>query len=388
MPIGLYRDKAGTYYVKHPVTQHQASLRTKDERSARAMYDRMRQIWESDVEKHRDDLIARKMSRPATGSDQKIAAYAADWRVRRLPKLLKKNGKPLADNTRKAYEGFMRREVEKWTPFVDTAIGEATPTLLRQFLRGWIDSPSAYNYVLAGLTRLFRDAVDECLIDANVCKDIDRRSVPQSEVYVTNAQYIDIIRKVEAGAGYESDTEREWIARAVDLIYLVSHNPQDVLSIRDAKIDICNKPIQDQETGEMLYAEIPIARGKTGQEVVIYANEDLLEIIEFFRAWKRQQRLMSEYLVCYPLSMPTRWRRLVGHKVAVAHISRRFTAGARAAGLDGLTLRDVRSKALSDEYVVAGNSDKGGHKTQAMKEHYRRVKLPMRARSDLRRLKG
>ncbi|AWN17137.1 hypothetical protein SALB1_2941 [Salinisphaera sp. LB1] len=124
------------------------------------------------------------------------------------------------------------------------------------------------------------------------------------------------------------------------------------------------------------------------QAAIIYANEDLIEVIEWFREWKREQRLISATLVCYPLKISK--RSLSGKPVSVAYISRRFTAAARAAGLDGYTLNDMRPKALTDEYLYleGGDTDKGGHMTEAMKEHYRRVELPMRARSNLRAIKA
>lgn len=83
-------------------------------------------------------------------------------------------------------------------------------------------------------------------------------------------------------------------------------------------------------------------------------------------------------------------RRSAGEPVSVAYVSRAFAKGVTAAGFEKgtYTLRDLRPKGLTDEYLTAGDSDKGGHKTEAMKRHYRRVELPMRAKNNLRLLRN
>ena len=86
-------------------------------------------------------------------------------------------------------------------------------------------------------------------------------------------------------------------------------------------------------------------------------------------------------------------RRFIGQRVMVCHLSRLFTDAVKDASgrvkneTTGKrvrpTLRDRRPKALTDEFEVAGDTDKGGHKTEAMKRHYRRKRLPMRAKNRL-----
>ena len=46
-------------------------------------------------------------------------------------------------------------------------------------------------------------------------------------------------------------------------------------------------------------------------------------------------------------------------------------------------LADLRKKGLTDEFVGQGENDKGGHKTQTMKNYYRLVQPPKRARNTL-----
>ncbi len=86
-------------------------------------------------------------------------------------------------------------------------------------------------------------------------------------------------------------------------------------------------------------------------------------------------------------------RRFIGQRITVGYLSGLFTEAAKETRVRVKnettgkrvrpTLRDLRPKALTDEFVVGGDSDKGGHKTEAMKRHYRRKRLPMRAKNRL-----
>jgi len=77
----------------------------------------------------------------------------------------------------------------------------------------------------------------------------------------------------------------------------------------------------------------------------------------------------------------------IGRRVSVEFLSRRWTAACREAGF-AYQLRDIRAQALTDEFLAGADGTKGGHKMEAMREHYRRVKLPLRARNTLRRIGG
>ena len=57
----------------------------------------------------------------------------------------------------------------------------------------------------------------------------------------------------------------------------------------------------------------------------------------------------------------------------------------KTAGYGGMYhLRDIRKKGLTEEFLSQGENDKGGHETQAMRNHYRLIKPPKRARTTIR----
>lgn len=57
---------------------------------------------------------------------------------------------------------------------------------------------------------------------------------------------------------------------------------------------------------------------------------------------------------------------------------------ARKPAMAAYHLRDLRKKGLTEEFLSQGENDKGGHETQAMRNHYRLIKPPKRARTTIR----
>lgn len=334
-------------------------LGTKDKAEALAIYWEFRKKWDAERTEKRASRTAIRLEMAVKGTDRlTIADYAADWRQTKLPTLLKRNGNPLSDKTRADYARMLANQVEKHEPFKNLLLATCSTRDLRQFLAAWIHSPNYYNYMKSLLSRLLKHAVDEGLMDGNPVETVDRRAVAKRGVYLTDAHYTAIISGLA-----------EWEARACDLLYLVSHRPMDVLGLKENQIN---------------ENEITFTAAKNDQDMVIEMNDDLREVVAWFRTRKTAQGIVSPYLVCYPT---TSRRRSIGKRVSVEYLSRRFSAAVAAAGLEDYTLRDIRPKGLTDDFLLAGDSDKGGHKTEAMKRHYRRVRLPMRAKNNLRRLR-
>jgi hypothetical protein len=244
-----------------------------------------------------------------------------------------------------------------------------TPTVIRRFLSPWFEvSPSYYNNLYAVLSNVLRHAHRTGKIDHNPMRDVDTDEETKRDVYLSDEDYATILEHLP----------EEWHRRACDLIYLVSHRPDDVLGLLESDI-----------RGN----DIHFTADKNDQDMIIRfeSGDDLDSVIRWFRRWKREQRITSPHLVCHPL---TAQRRLIGQRVSVEFISRRFTDSVRELDVRVWsevrqehvkpTLRDLRPKALTDEFEAGGDSDKGGHKTDAMKRHYRRKRLPMRAENRLR----
>ncbi|HKJ88024.1 MAG TPA: hypothetical protein VKA48_05910, partial [Gammaproteobacteria bacterium] len=268
------------------------------------------------------------------------------------------------------YAQMLRDSVEP-ADALAVPLADASTRLVRQFLQGWLDHPAYYNYLRAVLSRMFQEAVDEGRLDKNPVREVTRRQAPKRDTYITDDHYRAICAELA-----------EWQARAVDLLYLLSQRPGDVLGLRTAR-DIDWQGFTDAETGEV-WPVIRFTAAKTGQPMEVVMNEALLATVQWFQDWKRRQGLVSPYLICYPKDS-----RQAGKRVRVDHLSRAFREAVEAAGIarNTYTLRDVRPKSLTDEWVAAGDSDKGGHKTEQMKRYYRRIVLPMRARTNVTNLR-
>jgi len=372
LPPGLYCYPGRSCYVQvgdmKPV-----ALNTQDRDEALAIYWEFRKLWDAERAEKQSDALADRLKLAAKGGDVvTVADYAKRWRETFLPTLLKRNGKPISTKTRADYARMLKNEVEKHEAFLQLGVGVVRTKEARQFLSRWIASPTYYNYVKAVLSRMFAQAVDEGLLDANPVGDVSRRAVARREVVLTPEHYLRVTGFLE-----------EWEARACDLVYLISHRPSDVLRLRD------EEPFVRYET-------------RDGRDVVCVAftatkNEQAIEIVEeigtpggiaetlaWLRAWKKAQGIATKEVAVFPKegSRP----KDAGRPLSRDYLSRRFAEAVVKAGFEAgtYTLRDLRKTGLTDEARIAGKAtDKGGHKTEQMRQYYVVGGVPSRVRNNL-----
>jgi hypothetical protein len=361
LPPGLYCYPGRNCYIRLGEAKP-VDLGTTVKDEALVIYWEHRRLWDAKRMDTRTAIIVSKLQAAINGTDRlTVSGYSQSWRTTILPTLTKKNGKPLGNKTRADYARMLVNQVENNEIFKDLALTDVTPKVIRIFLGPWISSPSFYNYMKSLMSRMLKFALDEGKIDFNPVEQIDRRPVAKRETYISHKDYLAITAKM-----------LDWESKACDLLYMVSHRPNDVLSLKDSNI----------------YGGIVrFTATKNDVDMEIGMNDALEEIVTWFRNWKTQQGIVSPFLVVYPKSTK---RRFIGKPVSVGYLSGKFSEAVVSAGLTkGIyTLRDIRPKGLSDEFVTAGDSDKGGHKTDAMKQLYRRIRVPMRAKNNLRRPRG
>lgn len=352
LPAGLQCDSRGYFTLRHPVTGERKRVG-----SDKATALRLRDIvWQA----ARDDLAAAALAkfekRAASGPrPTSVADYMAAWRAKTLPTLTTRSGKPLGEKTRGDYERMLRRQLEPLEQFAEP-LSTVSPQIVRAALARWIGQPAQYNYVKAVLSAVFRSAVDEGLIPTTPMPDVARRAVAKRQTYITDEHYRAIRAEMPEYMGY-----------ALDLLYLVSHRPTDVLALGEANLD-----------GRMLRF-VPRKTVAKRIEIEIECNAALLEVIDWWREFGRG--IVGRRTWCvHPVGSD---RRISGKPITRDHLSRAFNTAMRAAGLSDYQLRDVRPKGLTDDWLIGGESDKGGHKTAAMREHYRRVTVPMRSKNNL-----
>lgn len=371
LPPGLYCYPGRNCYVQlgemKPV-----NLNTQDRAEAIAMYWGFRQLYDAERSAKQAETIADQLRVAAKGGDvTTVAEYARRWREKYLPTLLKRNGKPISEKTRADYSRMIEHQVEPNEIFDALSVGRVTVRDVRGFLSRWIGSPAYYNYVKAVLSRMFAQAVDEGLLDANPCTDVTRRATARREVVVPMEDYVRITGCLE-----------EWEARACDLVYLISHRPGDVLRLRD-EAPFVSYWVQGGR--RVVRVSFTAAKNEQAVEIVDDAGAEggIEATLQWFRRFKEAQGIVSKGVVVYPT---TARKRDIGRPVSRDYLSRRFAEAAVAAGFEAgtYTLRDLRKTGLTDEARIAGKAtDKGGHKTEQMKQYYVVGGVPQRVRNNL-----
>lgn len=403
----------GVYYVRHPITKRKASLGTKDFHEAVTHYLLHKKQWADQVQDLIADKIVSKMlalsnktvtikHREAQGTT--LAQYAryirTDWlgykfddkgkvvkpivpRLLSNTKISKRKGKPISVRTATDYGQMIRYRIEEAEGL---AFGLATPRdqsvlYLRSFLSQWISQAPYYNNMIACLSKVYQQAIREGLCTTNPMNDIDALPTSGRRVYVPDEAYLQITGQMMKDRRFNRETQEwedydsEWEARAVDMLYLVSGRPEDTLRFPDAAFVITDGP--GGRLGTLRYET-----GKTGQLLEIALNDAVMDLVQWFRDWKQKQGILSTLLICYP----TYFRRdYIGQPVSVKYLSGRWGESAVKAGFEPgqYWMYDTRKKSITDENRKQGKNNKGGHRTDAMREHYILDEVPMRSRATL-----
>lgn len=376
LPPGLYCYPGRSCYIQIG-NMKPVNLNTQDRKEALEIYWAFRRIWDAERANKRAEEISERLELAAKGGDvTTVADYAKSWREQHLPTLLKKNGKPISKATREAYTRMLEHQVETYEPFQTLAVGSVHTKEVRQFLARWMSAPAYYNYVKAVLARMFAQAVDEGLLDSNPVADVTRRAVARREVVCPMADYLKITAHLE-----------EWEQRACDLAYLVSHRPSDVLALQDKEPTV---RYETRDGVDVVALAFTATKNEQAVEIVDAVNTQggIAEALAWFRKWKEDQGIISPYVVCYP---KTARKRDIGRAVSRDYLSRRFAEAVLYAGFPAgtYTLRDLRKTGLTDEARLAGKAtDKGGHKTEQMKQYYVVGGVPSRVRNNLVVMRG
>lgn len=371
LPPGLYCYPGRSCYIQvgdmNPV-----ALNTQDRTEALSIYWEFKKLWDTENTAKQADALADRLELAAKGADvTTVAEYAKQWRKTYLPKLLKRNGKPISEKTRADYSRMIEYQVEANDRFQALAIGNARTRDLRVFLSQWIASPAYYNYLKAVLSRMFAQAVDEGLLDANPIADVTRRATARREVVCPKTDYLKITAQLE-----------EWEARACDLIYLVSHRPSDVLELQDREPWVRYETRDGRKT---VILSFTATKNDQAVEIADDAQADggIEATLQWFRRWKEEQGIITSRVVVYP---KTARRQDIGRAISRDYLSRRFAEAVVKAGFEAgkYTLRDLRKTGLTDEAQIAGEATKkGGHKTEQMRQYYVVGSVPQRVRNNL-----
>lgn len=392
---GLYINaRDGVFYVRHPVTRKQGSLQTKDRQTAIRRWAILQQMWEQQRTDFDAELMAGNMTvaRPIDEASRiTLRQYLRRWRTEVLGHQVvdgrvtwgpchvlsqrgRNRGRPIAMATRVDYANDAQQlEASEDSVFVlsDTNVVRK----IRRLLSPWLTKPTHYNGLRNTLSRVFDHAIQDGLIDRNPVADIKKASEPKREVLIPDQAYRDITAHLCVHRLNKRIYDGTWRAKICDLIYMMSQQPIDVFGLKEDQIHDDEGP----------FGEIHFARHKTGVPIVLEMNQDLRDLVDWFRAWKKKQGIISPYLMVYPTYFDKRSRtKPVKHRF----MQLAWAQACADAGYKGqYQLRDLRKRGLTDEFLSQGENNKGGHETEAMRKHYRLIRPPERSKSTLKSLR-
>ncbi len=285
-----------------------------------------------------------------------FASLIKAYRVDVLPKALGRTGKPLSKSIQHAYKGKCLA-AERWPDFTKPP-EHIKPSDVRKFLAQWIEKPASYNQALTAINLVFKHLIVSGAIDNNPCREIDRLRAPERRVYIPDDDYIAITSHLE-----------EWQAKTCDFLYATQARPGNALAMGDANL----------VDGELRYRAT-----KNGRLIHLTCNQFTLDLIDWFRKWKREQWITADTFIVYPSALSK--RRLRGKPVSVAYLSRAFASAAVAAGFDAgqYKLKDLRKKGETDERKQTGKASGKLGDTAAMDEYYNCEEVPTVARIGVR----
>lgn len=359
LPPGLEPPtRAGCYRMPHPITGKRMSLKTKDKTQAIDRYWKIKARYE-------DEVTAALAERALYGGGQPLKEIAKTYRETLLPQALNNRGKKLDPGTEKIYRNYLKNleasDIGK-RPVTLFSHPDHGPQVVREYLSQWLGQPKTYNNRKSCLSKLFDHCIDKGLIQRNPCQVIKNKLTTPDETYIEDAHYVLIVDKLQELYG-------EVYAMAVDWLYLVSGRPTNMLNVIDKDI------------GEAIYYYAT----KNDQPVIVEMDPELAKIVVWFRDYKRKEGIVSKYLIVHPRSAGSKLR---GKVITTEQLYRRFKDAAKQVELGQYTLRHIRPKALTDEAVLAGQAtNKGAHKTQAMRERYVKQQIPVRVQNNLKRIK-
>ena len=397
---GLYQSEDGVYFVIHPITKKRGTLDTRDRNQAIRLWSMLNHRWEAEVQERKTNALAEKLdslSIPASKGDHILLQdYLKKWRTEVLGHQIKgksivwsecrvlslrgpNKGAPIAKPTRVDYASDARQLEQS----DDAKFPLSDPQILRKIrklLSPWLPMPTHYNGLKNTLNRVFLHAVQEGLIDRNPMIDIRKAAEEKRQVLIPDEAYRKITEHLCVHRHNKRDMDGTWRAKICDLIYMMSQQPIDVFNLKESQGELYDEPI---DRGDYLaYGVIRFARHKTKIGIELEMNEDLADLWKWFVEFKRKEAIISEYLLVYPRYFDKRSRaQQVKHRTMQAA----WRDACKTAGYGGMYhLRDLRKKGLTEEFLSQGENDKGGHETQAMRNHYRLIKPPKRARTTIR----
>jgi len=391
------------FFVVHPKTGRRSTLDTKERAKAIRRWTLINETWERELYQWRSEDLANRLTALSTPYDSQghalLCDYVRTWRKEVLGHSIvdgrivwgdcsvlalrgPQQGQPIALPTKRDYA----TDCQQLETSEDAKFFLSDPDAvqkIRRLLSPWLTTPTHYNGLRNTLNRVYMHAVDDGIVQRNPMVDVRKAVIPKRQVLVPDDAYKEITERLCIHKHNRRIMDGTWRAKACDLLYMMSQQPIDVLTIKEHQGEIFPEPATVD--GELAYGVIRFSRHKTLVGIELYMNEELAQLWQWFLDFKKDQQIISPYLIVNPRYFDMRSRAsYIRHRT----LQEAWREACKEAGYGSLyRLQDLRKKGLTQEFLNQGENDKGGHETEAMRNHYRLVRPPKRARSTIKVLR-
>lgn len=225
---------------------------------------------------------------------------------------------------RKSTKGLINQFAIVENGFADFDVAQIRPYDIGQFLEQWEGRRSAQAY-RAHLSKFFEWCCHKRgLIDVNPARQISVATPPKRDVYITNEQYNAIRDALLVGADKKPTRTGAMVQCYMDLLYLLYQRGTDVRLLR-----------WDQVTPEGILFKPTKTERTSGIKVLVPIGEDALGV---FDRLKKSAKMRSVYVIHTEHGQP----------YTSNGIGSLFRRACARAGIEGVTLKDIRAKAATD----------------------------------------
>lgn len=243
--------------------------------------------------------------------------------------------KTLKKNTLDQYAQAARRCKEVFAEFEPNQV---MPKHIAAYKVSLSETPSMANRIISFLRMVFRYALEWQLVDSNPCIGIRRYPERARERYISDDEFSAILSHC-----------KPHIQQIFLMSYLTGQRIGDVLAIKLA--DVTDKGIF-------------FTQEKTGARLIVAATDDVLQLIQSIMG----NRPKSEY---GRLFASTR----AGKPIAYTTAKEAFAAARKLAGIEDVTIHDIRAKSLTDAKRQGLDAQKlSGHTDARMTDRYIRAR--------------
>lgn len=201
------------------------------------------------------------------------------------------------------------------------------------------DTPNMCNRIITFLRIVFGYALQWQMVDSNPCTGITRHEEKKRDRYINDREFA-ALRAVCS----------EYMRCIFDMCFLTGQRIGDVLKI---------------QLGDISEAGIEFRQQKTGAKLIVSMTPDLQDVIG--RAMALPRTVRGQTLFCSRTGKP----------VSYDTVKQAFAKARTEAGLQDVTIHDLRAKSLTDADGEGKDAQKlGGHTDERMTRRYLRGRKP------------